>query len=33
VSQERNQLDFQEVYGMANDAASELVEDDYYDEE
>jgi hypothetical protein len=33
VSQERNQLDFQEVYGMANDGASELVEDDYYDEE
>jgi hypothetical protein len=33
VSQERNQLDFQEVYGMANEGASELIEEDYYDEE
>jgi hypothetical protein len=26
-------LDFQEVYGMANEGASELIEEDYYDEE
>jgi hypothetical protein len=33
VSQDRNQMDFENIYGMANEGASELIEDDYYDDE
>ena len=26
-------MDFENIYGMANEGASELIEDDYYDDE